>query len=72
MRIKRKTFDPSTGKRNVEEKTLDMEVKPGWKAGTKIKFKGVGDQEEGGTQDMHFIVSEVSSHQIRRLRSRPC
>jgi len=62
MKIKRKTFDPSTGKRNVEEKTLDMEIKPGWKAGTKIKFKGVGDQEEGGTQDMHFIVKEVSSY----------
>ena len=62
MKIKRKTFDPSTGKRNVEEKTLDMEVKPGWKAGTKIKFKGVGDQEEGGTQDMHFIIKEVNDH----------
>lgn len=62
MKIKRKTFDPSTGKRNVEEKTLDMEIKPGWKAGTKIKFKGVGDQEEGGTQDMHFIVKEVSRY----------
>lgn len=62
FKIKRKTFDPSTGKRNVEEKTLDMEIKPGWKAGTKIKFKGVGDQEEGGTQDMHFIVKEVSSY----------
>ena len=59
MKIKRKTFDQQTGKRNVEEKVLDMTVKPGWKAGTKIKFKGVGDQEEGGTQDMHFIVTEV-------------
>lgn len=66
MRIKRKTFDPSTGKRNVEEKTLDMEVKPGWKAGTKIKFKGVGDQEEGGTQDMHFIVSEKPHSMFKR------
>ena len=61
MKIKRKTFDQSTGKRKVEEKVLDMAVKPGWKAGTKIKFKGVGDQEEGGTQDMHFIVTEVRS-----------
>lgn len=61
MRIKRKTFDQSTGKRKVEEKVLDMPVKPGWKAGTKIKFKGVGDQEEGGTQDMHFIITEVRS-----------
>lgn len=59
MKIKRKTFDSRTGKRNVEDKILEMDIKPGYKAGTKIKFKGVGDQEEGGTQDMHFIVSEV-------------
>lgn len=60
MKIKRKTFDPKTNKRNVEDKILDMDIKPGYKAGTKIKFKGVGDQEEGGTQDLHFIISEVS------------
>lgn len=59
MRIKRKTFDPRTNKRNVEDKVLDVDVKPGWKSGTKIKFKGVGDQEEGGTQDLHFIITEV-------------
>lgn len=59
MKIKRKTFDPRSGKRNVEDKILDMDVKPGYKSGTKIKFKGVGDQEEGGTQDLHFIVTEV-------------
>jgi len=60
MKIKRKTFDPRTNKRNVEDKILDMDIKSGYKAGTKIKFKGVGDQEEGGTQDLHFIVTEVS------------
>ena len=59
MKIKRKTYDARTGKRSVEDKILDMEIKPGYKAGTKIKFKGVGDQEEGGTQDLHFIVTEV-------------
>lgn len=60
MKIRRKTFDPRTGKRNVEDKIMDVEIKPGYKAGTKIKFKGVGDQEEGGTQDLHFIISPVS------------
>lgn len=59
MKIKRKTFDPRTQKRNVEDKILEMEIKPGYKAGTKMKFKGVGDQEEGGTQDLHFIITEV-------------
>jgi len=60
MKIKRKTFDPKTNKRNVEDKILDMDIKPGYRAGTKIKFKGVGDQEEGGTQDLHLIIAEVS------------
>ena len=60
MRIKRKTYDDGSGKRKVEDKILEVDIKPGYKAGTKIKFKGVGDQEEGGTQDLHFIVQEVS------------
>lgn len=60
MKIKRKTYDESTGKRSVQDKILDMDIKPGLKSGSKIKFKGVGDQEEGGTQDLHFIVTEVS------------
>jgi DnaJ family protein B protein 4 len=60
MKIKRKTFDESTGKRSIQDKILDMDIKPGLKPGSKIKFKGVGDQEEGGTQDLHFIVTEVS------------
>lgn len=75
MKIKRKTFDES-GKRSVQDKILEMDIKPGLKAGSKIKFKGVGDQEEGGTQDLHFIVSEVcqpdscvcqvANHQLRK------
>lgn len=59
MKIKRKTYDDASGLRNVEDKILDIEIKPGYKLGTKIKFRGVGDQEEGGTQDLHFIVQEV-------------
>ena len=59
MKIKRKTFDQVTGKRSVEDKILEFDIKPGLKAGSKIKFKGVGDQEEGGTQDLHFIIAEV-------------
>ena len=66
MKIRRKTFDP-TGKRSMEEKTLEIDIKPGYKVGTKIKFKGVGDQEEGGTQDMHFIINEVVFHPIPLL-----
>ncbi|KAI9843468.1 MAG: hypothetical protein M1837_006314 [Sclerophora amabilis] len=58
MKIKRKTFDERTGVRTTQDKLLDLDIKPGLKAGSKIKFKGVGDQEEGVTQDLHFIVKE--------------
>ena len=60
MNIKRKRFDKDTGKRSMEEKMLEIDIKPGYKAGTKIKYAGFGDQEEGGTQDLHFVVNEVS------------
>lgn len=66
MKIKRKTFDMETNKRKDDDKILEMDIKPGYKAGTKIKFKGVGDQEEGGTQDLHFIVTEVSISSLLR------
>jgi len=67
MKIKRKTFDERTGKRTVEDKILEMDIKPGLKAGSKIKFKGVGDQEEGGTQDLHFIVTEKAHPYLKRV-----
>ncbi|KAI0431859.1 hypothetical protein F5Y09DRAFT_354522 [Xylaria sp. FL1042] len=57
MKIKRKTFDQS-GKRTTSDQVLEVPIKPGLKKGSKIKFKGVGDQEEGGKQDLHFIVEE--------------
>lgn len=59
MKIKRKTFDDN-GKRTTTDQVLEVPIKPGLKKGSKIKFKGVGDQEEGGKQDLHFIVEEVS------------
>jgi DnaJ homolog subfamily B member 4 len=60
MKIKRKTFDES-GKRTTSDQVLEVPIKPGLKKGSKIKFKGVGDQEEGGKQDLHFIVEEVGA-----------
>ena len=60
MKIKRKMFD-DTGKRTTTDTVLEVPIKPGLKKGSKIRFKGVGDQEEGGQQDLVFIVEEVSS-----------
>ncbi|RMZ75804.1 hypothetical protein DV738_g5310, partial [Chaetothyriales sp. CBS 135597] len=66
MKIKRKTFDPTTGQRSTQDKILEFDIKPGLKAGSKIKFSGVGDQEEGGSQDLHFIIEEKPDPTLRR------
>ena len=55
---KSKAFDAS-GKRTVMDVTLEANIKAGLRTGSKIKYKSVGDQEEGGRQDVHLIVTEV-------------
>lgn len=60
MKIKCKLFD-SAGKLTITEKVLDVPIKAGLKKGSKIRFKGVGDQEEGGQQDLCFVIEEVSN-----------
>jgi hypothetical protein len=64
LKIKRKTYDSDTGRQSTQDRILEVPIKKGLKAGSKIKFSDVGDQVEGGTQDLHFIVSEVSPAHI--------
>lgn len=66
LKIKRKTYDSDTGRQSTQDRILEVPIKKGLKAGSKIKFSDVGDQVEGGTQDLHFIVSEVSSAHIKQ------
>ncbi|KOS21288.1 Protein psi1 [Escovopsis weberi] len=65
MKIKRKTFDEQ-GKRVQSDQILEVPIKPGLKKGSKIKFNGVGDQVEGGRQDLHFIVEEKEHPLFKR------
>lgn len=65
MKINRKKFD-NKGQRIKEDKILEMDIKPGLKAGSKIKFAGVGDETEGTTQDLHFIVTEKPHPDFKR------
>ncbi|PHH70586.1 hypothetical protein CDD80_5904 [Ophiocordyceps camponoti-rufipedis] len=65
MKIKRKTFDES-GKRVQTDQILEVPIKPGLKKGSKIKFNGVGDQVEGGRQDLHFVVEEKEHTLFKR------
>lgn len=65
MKINRRKYDPS-GQQIKEEKILEMDIKAGLKAGSKIKFAGVGDETDGGSQDLHFIVSEKPHPSLKR------
>jgi DnaJ family protein B protein 4 len=64
LKIKRKTYDQSTGKQSTQDRILEVPIKKGLKPGSKIKFSDVGDQVEGGTQDLHFIISEVCAYSL--------
>ncbi|KIO16404.1 hypothetical protein M407DRAFT_16396 [Tulasnella calospora MUT 4182] len=42
-----------------EERVVEVNVLPGWKAGTKAKFDGAGNENEDGTfQTVAFVVEE--------------
>ncbi|KAI7830952.1 DnaJ domain-containing protein [Kickxella alabastrina] len=40
------------------EKVLQVDIKPGWKAGTKVRFQKEGDDMGGGAQDLVFVVEQ--------------
>lgn len=59
LKVTRKLRDGATGRPVSTDKILTINVKPGWKAGTKIRFPGEGDElENGQTQDIEFVVEE--------------
>nr|XP_023905868.1 dnaJ homolog subfamily B member 1 [Quercus suber]POF19233.1 dnaj like subfamily b member 4 [Quercus suber] len=58
MRISRNVYD-TTGKFRTLEEILTVEIKPGWKKGTKITFPEKGNQEPGIIPaDVVFVVDE--------------
>lgn len=58
MKISRKVLNPD-GTRTPEDKVVSIDVKPGWKAGTKITFAREGDQSVGRiAADIVFVVNE--------------
>jgi len=54
------TRNKMEGNRRVpEEKQIEIDIKKGWKAGTKITFEGYGDEEAGlEPGDIQFVIQE--------------
>ncbi|KAI7828863.1 hypothetical protein BC939DRAFT_52294 [Gamsiella multidivaricata] len=56
LKVTRKVRD---GSGRSADKILTVDVKPGWKAGTKIRFPNEGDEYPNGTtQDIEFVLEE--------------
>ncbi|KAJ1909622.1 Molecular chaperone (DnaJ super) [Tieghemiomyces parasiticus] len=59
LKVTRRLIDSTTGAMRPAEKILVVDVKKGWKPGTKVKFAGAGDEYPNGhTQDIEFILEE--------------
>lgn len=42
----------------TEDKVLEIQIHPGWKSGTKIRFPKAGNETRGDAQDLVFVVEE--------------
>uniref|UniRef100_A0A1J3E3J3 DnaJ-like protein subfamily B member 13 n=1 Tax=Noccaea caerulescens TaxID=107243 RepID=A0A1J3E3J3_NOCCA len=66
MKISRDVLDSSGRPRAVEE-ILPIEIKPGWKKGTKITFLGKGNEQRGVIPaDLVFILDEKPHSVFKR------
>jgi DnaJ family protein B protein 4 len=59
LKIKRRITDAISNKSMSIEETLEVDVKPGWREGTRITFEGKGDELPGRPpQDLVFVVKQ--------------
>lgn len=62
LKVGRKLLNGST-----EDKVLEIQVYPGWKSGTKIRFPKAGnEQPHGEAQDLVFVVEEKPHDRFKR------
>ncbi|KAF0312763.1 DnaJ 1 [Amphibalanus amphitrite] len=70
MKISRKVLSPDGQSLNREDKVLAINVRPGWKSGTKITFQREGDQGHGKIPaDVVFIIRDKSHAVFKRDES---
>ena len=66
LKISRRVLSPD-GTSSLQEKVLQVDVKPGWKAGTKVTFSEEGDQYPGRIPaDVVFVIKERQHKTFKR------
>lgn len=59
LQVTRHVMDAASGKSLPVQEVLEVQVKPGWKEGTRITFAGKGDEVTPGTaSDLVFVVKQ--------------
>jgi DnaJ-class molecular chaperone len=67
MKISRKVLNPDSRSLRTEDKVLTIEIKPGWKQGTKITFPREGDQSPSTIPaDIIFIIKDKPHPTFKR------
>lgn len=67
MKISRKVMSPDGRSTHLEDKVLTIDIKPGWKAGTKITFPREGDQSPNTIPaDIVFIIKDKAHPYFKR------
>lgn len=62
LKVGRKLLNGTT-----EDKLLEIQVHPGWKSGTKVRFPKAGNEQRGGdAQDLVFVVEEKPHDRFQR------
>lgn len=70
MKIKRKVLNADGRSTRIEDKVLTIDVKPGWKSGTKITFKQEGDQSPDTIPaDVTFVIRDKAHTLFERKDS---
>jgi len=67
MKITKTITDSNSGKKVPVEKILQIDVKPGWKEGTKVTFEKEGDENLGQEPaDIVFVLQEKPHERFKR------
>lgn len=67
LKVTRHVWDQAAGKSVAQSEVLEVPIKAGWKAGTKITYAGKGDQEPGRpADDLVLVVSEKPHDRFTR------
>eukprot|EP00802_Teleaulax_amphioxeia_P022623 Tamp_23092.p1 GENE.Tamp_23092~~Tamp_23092.p1 ORF type:complete len:193 (-),score=35.85 Tamp_23092:40-618(-) len=63
LKITRQSVTPGRSR----EHTFEINIKPGWKAGTKLTYAGEGDEvQQGQAQDIVFVIREKPHTHFKR------